>query len=121
MLRSLRSRLILSQIVPILLVLPVMGLVLIYTLESQFLIPKLTQTLQGDSHLLAEITSAEFELWGNPILFEQMVSRVKLDPSIEVMFLDDKGFLLFSSDQADEAKLGMLMLSPGVDAARAGA
>ena len=74
MFRSLRSRLILSQILPILLVLPIAGLVLVYTLESQFLIPKLAQTLLGDSRLLAEISSAEFELWGNPVLFEKMIS-----------------------------------------------
>lgn len=120
MFRTLRSRVIWSQVLPILLVLPVMGIVLIYTLEKQILIPRLAQTLQGDSRLLAEITSAEFELWGNPILFEQMVSRVQLDPAIQVMFLDNHGYLLYSSDPNDAPKVGMLVLSPGVDAARAG-
>src|SRR5512145_3354332 len=98
MFRSLRSRVVWSQVLPVLLVLPVMGLVLIYTIERQIMIPRLAQTLQGDSRLLAEITSAEYELWGNPVLFEQMVSRVQMDQAIEVMFLDNHGFLLYSSD-----------------------
>lgn len=120
MLRSLRSRLILSHVLPVVLVLPLMGFALVYVLESQFLIPKLAQNLAGNSRLLSEISGAEYELWGNPILFENLISRVKMDPAIEVMFLNPKGQLLFSSDAADEAKLGLLVISPGVDSALRG-
>lgn len=98
MFRSLRRRLIWSQILPVLLVIPIMGVTLVYSLERQFIIPQLAENLLGDSRLLAEISSAEFELWGDPILFEELISRVKLDPSIQVMFLDSSGRILFSSD-----------------------
>ncbi len=98
MFRSLRRRLIWSQILPVLLVIPIIGVTLVYALEKQFVIPQLAENLLGDSRLLAEISSAEFELWGDPILFEELISRVKLDPSIQVMFLDQSGRILFSSD-----------------------
>jgi two-component system, OmpR family, sensor histidine kinase BaeS len=120
MFRTLRQRLIWSQIIPLLIVLPVMGLVLIYTLESQFLIPRLAQNLMGDARLLSEISSSEFELWGNPVLFENLISRVQLDSAIRVMFLDSDGRLLYSSDNADLPSAGKVVDAPGLAAAQRG-
>ena len=36
------------------------------------------------------------------------------------MFLDENGYLLYSSDRADAPKMGLLVLSPGVASARSG-
>ncbi len=119
MFRSLRRRLIWSQILPLLLVIPIMGITLVYELEKQFIIPNLAENLIGDSRLLAEISSAEFELWGDPVLFEELISRVKLDPAIEVMFLDSHGRILFSSDASTNAR-GKTLVSKGLDTALAG-
>ena len=101
MFRTLRQRLIWSQLLPLLVVLPLMGVLLIYSLEEQIIIPQLAKTLVGDARLLAEISSAEFELWGDPVLFESLISRVQLNPDIQVMFLDGQGALLYSSDPTD--------------------
>ncbi|GAP14620.1 signal transduction histidine kinase [Longilinea arvoryzae] len=114
MFRSLRRRLVWSQILPVLLVIPIMGVTLVYALEKQFIIPQLAENLLGDSRMLAEISSAEFELWGDPILFEELISRVKLDPSIQVMFLDPSGRILFSSDTGTNLR-GVQVSSPGLD------
>jgi signal transduction histidine kinase len=120
MFRSLRSKLMLSQILPLLLVLPLMGLLLIYTLESQVLIPKLGNTLLGDARLLSEISSAEYELWGNPVLFENLISRVKLDQAIDVMFLDAHGYVLFSSSTQIPENSQVIIQNQGVTTARQG-
>jgi two-component system sensor histidine kinase BaeS len=120
MFRTLRRRLIWSQIIPLIIVLPIMGLVLIYTLESQILIPKLANTLLGDARLLAEISSSEYELWGNPILFERLISRVQLDNAINVMFLDSNGNLLFTSDSTYPPNSAVPLNLAGTEAARNG-
>lgn len=120
MFRSLRQRLIWSQILPLLLVLPLMGVLLIYSLEGQILIPQLAKNLVSNTRLLAEISSAEFELWGDPILFESLISRIQLDPDIQVMFLDRRGFLLYSSDSDDLPLKGTVMALPGLAQAQAG-
>jgi signal transduction histidine kinase len=114
MFRSLRQRLIWSQIFPLLLALPLMGILLIYTLEGQILIPQLAKNLVSHARLLAEISSAEFELWGDPILFESMISRVQLDSDIKVMFLDGHGILLFSSDSSDRSFINTMPALPGI-------
>ncbi|MBA4383539.1 MAG: hypothetical protein C0410_02265 [Anaerolinea sp.] len=101
MFRTIPRRLIFSQFLVLLIVMPLMGVFLIFGLESRFLIPKFANTLLGDARLLSEISSAEYELWGNPFLIEKLISRVQLDPSIKVMFLDSSGRPLYSTDPAD--------------------
>jgi len=120
MFRTLRRRLIWSQILPLLLVLPLMGALLIYSLEGQVLIPQLAKNLISNARLLAEISSAEFELWGDPILFESLISRVHLDPAIQVMFLDGHGALLFSSNPGNPSQVGNNISLPGLPNALAG-
>ena len=120
MFRTLRQRLIWSQILPLLIALPLMGVLLIYSLERQILIPQLAKNLVNDARLLAEISNAEFELWGNPILFESLISRVQLDPDIQVMFLDRQGALLYSTDSDDLPLRGKVMPLPGLPKAQNG-
>ena len=120
MLRTLRQRLIWSQIFPLILALPLMGALLIYSLEGQILIPQLAKNLVGNARLLAEISSAEFELWGDPILFESLISRIQLDPDIQVMFLDGQGRLLYSSNNNDLPLRGTVMTLPGIAQTQAG-
>lgn len=114
MFRTLRQRLIWSQILPLLIALPLMGVVLIYTLEGQILIPQLAKNLVSNARLLSEISSAEFELWGDPILFESLISRVQLDSDIQVMFLDGQGRLLYSSNSGDLPFRGKTLNLPGI-------
>lgn len=114
MFRTLRNRLILSHILPPLVIIPVMGIALIYVLETQFLIPRLASNLLGDARLLSEITRAEYTFWGNPVFFERLLGRVEMDPSIRVMFLSRDGVLLFSNDPADRPQLGRQVSIPGL-------
>src|SRR6266540_6081645 len=120
MFRNLRQRLIWSQILPLLLSLPLMGILLIYSLEGQILIPQLAKNLVNDARLLAEISSAEFELWGDPTLFKSLISRVQLDPDIQVTFLTRQGILLYSSDPGDSPFIGTLLALPGLAKAQTG-
>ncbi|HXD08644.1 MAG TPA: ATP-binding protein [Anaerolineales bacterium] len=120
MFRTLRQRLIWSQILPLLLALPLMGVLLIYTLEGQILIPQLAKNLVSNARLLSEISSAEFELWGDPILFESLISRVQFDADIQVMFLDGQGRLLYSSDANDLPNRGLVLNLPGIAKTQSG-
>jgi len=120
MFRTLRQRLVWSQLIPLLLVLPIMGVLLIYSLEGRVLIPQLAKNLTNNARLLAEISSAEFELWGDPVLFENMISRVQLDPNIKVMFLDSQGTLLYSSDSSDSTLINKNISLPGLAQAQTG-
>jgi signal transduction histidine kinase len=120
MFRSLRNRLLLSHILPLIMVIPLMGVGLVYVLETKVLLPRLEQNLVGDARLLAEISRTEYDLWGNPVLFESLLSRIQLDPSLRVMFLTPEGYLLYSTDYTDEKDLGLLLDINGLNLARSG-
>lgn len=120
MLRSLRNRLILSHILPLIIVSLLTGTALIYVLETRFLLPRLASNLTSEARLLAEITRSEFELWGNPVLFGRMLDRVSLDPAVRVMFLAPDGQMLYSSDSGDVAGLGVYLEPVGLRSAQLG-
>ena len=63
MLRTLRNRLILSHVLPLLIIIPLMGVVIIYALETLVLLPSLSKELAGEASLLAEIASNQPEIW----------------------------------------------------------
>ncbi|MCC6147747.1 MAG: hypothetical protein IT308_09290 [Anaerolineaceae bacterium] len=120
MFRSLRNRLILSHIFPLLVILPVMGVVLVYVLETQYIIPRLARSLLGDARLFSEITRAEYTFWGSPVFFEHLLGRVEMDPSIRVMFLDTDGALLFSSDPAERNRPAPILPMSSLEEVRQG-
>jgi two-component system sensor histidine kinase BaeS len=113
MIRSLRTRLILSHILPILVIIPLAAFALFYVLETQFLLPNMADNLSQDARYLAEISRTEFQLFGNPVIVSNMLNRVGLDPSIQVMFTDAEGRLLFASD-GDRSQLGSFVQSEGL-------
>jgi signal transduction histidine kinase len=117
MLSTLRNRLILSHILPVLIVIPLAGIALFYLIETQFLLPNLADDITADARYLAEVSRADFELFGNPIFVANLLDRVRLDPAIQVMFLDPQGELLYSSDLADASKFDRQEELDGLDQA----
>lgn len=117
---SLRNRLIISHILPILVTIPLAAIVLFFVLETQFLLPSIAENLSQEARYLAEISRAEFQLFGNPVIVSNMLNRVDIDPSIRVMFLDENGRLLFSSDSSNQDQFGMVLQTEGLSQAANG-
>jgi len=111
--RTLRSRLVLSHIVPFLLIIPLIGITLIYVLESQVLLPDLADELRTESALITEIADDHPEIWIDHARAQALADR--LVPSIQVgarlMFLDTGGHILASTDSADSTRIGELIPS----------
>jgi two-component system sensor histidine kinase BaeS len=118
--RSLRNRLILSHILPILVTIPLAAIALFFVLETQFLLPSIAENLSQDARYLAELSRAEFQLFGNPVIVSNMLNRVDIDPAIRVMFLDENGRLLFSSDSSDTDQFGKVLQTDGLSQATEG-
>jgi two-component system sensor histidine kinase BaeS len=106
MLKSLRNRLILSHLLPPLIIIPLMGILLIYAVESFILLPTLTRELSGDAVLIAEILGRRPETWQNSDVAASAL--LSASPSLDgrVMLLDSDGRLLASSDPADGRRMG---------------
>ena len=120
MFKSLRSRFVFSHVLPFLVLIPLMGVALIYVLETQVLLNDLSNELMGQAVLIAELLSDQPEVWLDPLQAQAYVAR--LDPRLEmqVMLLSANGYLLGSSNSDDAEHLGQPYALPGLDEALAG-
>jgi two-component system sensor histidine kinase BaeS len=113
MFRTLRARFVLSHLLPLLLVVPLMGLALTYVIETQVLLQNLSTELQGQAVLIAQITGERTEVWYDPVQAQALVAH--FDPHLgpRVMLLDAHGLLLASNDPADAGQLGQSLQPAG--------
>lgn len=120
MLRTLRNRLILSHVLPLLIVIPLMGVAIIYALETQVLLPSLSKELAGEAGLLAEIASDQPEIWKDPAFARDILTQARPYLAARVMWLAPDGRLLASSDPTDADRLGQLLEVPDFTGIRPG-
>lgn len=120
MLKTLRGRFILSHILPILIVIPLMGIATIYLIEKQILIPSLLSELKGNVLVLSRMAARDQEIWQDPAYARQLLNQVSFRENGRLMLLDDEGILLASSDPADIDRLGTRVEHPGFGTAQQG-
>ena len=106
MLNTLRRRLTVSHILPLLVIIPLMGIALVYVLETQVLLPTLSNDLRGQAALVVEITNEHTDIWHESARAQAFVARVAPHLTARLMLLDSDGHLLASSDPADADRLG---------------
>ena len=111
MFKSLRSRLIFSHILPLLVIVPIMGITLIYVLETAVVLPELVETLSGEITLMARLAKGQGDLWYNPAQAQVFVDEVSQDLSSRLMLLDAQGRLLASSDAADAGQVAQIIIN----------
>ena len=120
MLDTLRRRLILSHILPLLLIIPVVGIALIYVLESQVLLTGLGEALLGEATLVGRLIELQPDLWDNPSQAQAFVDNVSQGQLARLMLIDTEGRLLASSSPTDAQRLGHSLALAGLDQALAG-
>ena len=120
MLKTLHQRLILSHILPLLLIVPIVGIALIYTLESGVLLPAMAGQLTSQAQLVAELAGDRPDLWHNQAQAQAFVHKVNNLSAAQVRLFDAEGRLLASSDPADTVHLNKLIDPPALTDALAG-
>ena len=97
MMRTLRTRLILSHILPLLIILPVLGIVLSYLLETQVILSGISNELSQDGLLTAAEAGELPEIWSTPSEAQGFVRRYSGYHRAQVSLLDAQGNLIASS------------------------
>ena len=120
MFRTLRSRFILSHILPLLITVPLIGILLIYLLEVHILLPTLTNELIQQAQLVVDLTRDQPGVWGHPDQAQSFVARVHVPADSRLMLLDQRGRVLASSNPRDVSSLGQLLNYPGLNQVAAG-
>jgi two-component system sensor histidine kinase BaeS len=103
---TLRIRLILSHVLPLLLIIPVVGIALVYTIETRVLLVNLSKELEGQALLVAEIANDYVAMWDDPVLAQAFVARTSPHLTAHVVLLTPDGRLLASSDPTDAGRVG---------------
>jgi two-component system sensor histidine kinase BaeS len=106
MLHTLRQRLIFSHMLPLLVVVPLMGVALIYTLEKEVLLDNLSRELEAQAVLLTEVADDYTSIWYDPFLAQVFVDRFSPSLTARVMLLTPDGRLLATNEPLDARQLG---------------
>jgi len=118
--RTLRSRLILSHILPLLLIVPIVGVALVYILETQVLLADLSEALVQQGVMTADLARDEPAIWQDTTEAHQFVTFFSLRSRSSVMLFDAEGNLLASSDPKYGQRLGEPLEMPYLSAALEG-
>jgi hypothetical protein len=110
--RSLRSRLILSHLLPLLIIVPLVGIALIYILETQIVLANLSAELARQAKLTAELASDHPNIWQNTEQAQSFVTRFSAHYQAKVMLLDIEGKVLASSTSDDGDTIEQLFEIP---------
>ena len=120
MFRSLRNRLILSHILPSLVIIPLMGIAMLYLLETRLLLPMIYANLSDDAILIAEVAQAVPDIWQNPLSAQVFVTGA--DPYLggRLTLTDPNGLVLASTDQNYNVLSGEVVELPNLSSAGRG-
>jgi two-component system sensor histidine kinase BaeS len=120
MMRTLRGRLILSHILPLLLIVPIVGFALVYVLETQVLLADFSHELAQHGALSADLASARPAIWSDAAEAHQFVTLFSIRSQSSVMLFDAQGNLLAASEPGYDERLGQPLTLPNLSAALAG-
>ena len=76
MFSTLRRRFIFSHLVPLLIIVPLIGIALIYLLEAQVVLPNLSNELAGQAGLVVEMARDQSGVWTDSTQAQALVARV---------------------------------------------
>ena len=118
---TLRGRLILSHIMPLLVIIALVGIALNYVLGTKLLLTNLAGELTGQAILVAQMATDKPKIWDDSTQAQDFVDRIGSQLSTQAMLIDTDGSLLASSEPADSQYLGYHFADlPDLDAVLAG-
>jgi two-component system sensor histidine kinase BaeS len=117
MLRSLRSRLILSHTLPLLISTPLVGIILTYFVETQVMLPSMTSSLTNSAVLTAKLLANQPATLKSAAAAAAFVEEVTPLLSARLMLLDAHGRLIASSNTEDSPRLGIPFTDPWLEQA----
>lgn len=97
---SLRTRFILSHLLPLLIIIPLVGLLILYVLETQFFLPALGTALARQAELIAALTEETPPLWENPQQAQTIVNHLETHDVQGVSLLNQQGSVIASGTNA---------------------
>jgi signal transduction histidine kinase len=118
--RTLRSRLILSHILPLVLLMPIAGFALTYILETQVLLAGFSEELARYGALAADVAGVQPAIWSDTTEAQRFVTVYSIQRQYSVMLIDTEGKLLAASEPPYDGQRGQAVDLPDLSQALAG-
>jgi len=106
MFKTLRTQLLASILIPVLVIVPVVAWLLIYLLQTQVILASIANEFIRQAVLVADLSATTVEIWQNPAEAQAFVARLSPRLSAKLMLLDPTGHLIVSSDPNDAKLIG---------------
>lgn len=120
MFRSLRERLILSHILPLIIVVPLLYIALSYVFETRLLLPRLAQDLLHDARILNEVARLDYLTYGDQRSLQLYLLQLQPNPQVRLVYLEPDGSIAYSNDPDFQAQAGQKVPIPGLERAQSG-
>jgi len=112
--KTLRSRLILSHILPLLLIVPLVGLTLLYLLKTQVWLGNLSEDLLRQGKMTAAMAGGQPDIWQDAAEAQRFVTRISARYQSEVLLLDSNGKLIAANTGNQDEQTPELLALPVV-------
>lgn len=104
-----RGRLLISHILPILLLIPLMGLALIYLLETRLILPSLASAMIGQGLLVERLTRSKPEIWTSSEAAQAFIDAMDFQRPSRIGLLSPDHILLATSRPDDQSLIGNVL------------
>ncbi len=101
-----RGRLLISHVLPILLLIPLVGLALIYLLETRLILPILASAMISQGMLVEHLTHNQPDLWASSSNAQALLDSVDFERPSRIGLLTPDHILLATSRPDDRALVG---------------
>lgn len=101
-----RGRLLISHILPILLLIPLMGIALMYLLETRLILPSLASAMIGQGLLVERLTRNRPEIWSSSTDAQAFLDALDFQRPSRIGLLTTDHVLLATSRPDDRALIG---------------
>lgn len=101
--RTLRARFILSHLIPLLVIVPLAGLVLVYLLQTQLLLTDLSGELTQQANHIAEAANGRTDIFSDTLQAQAFVTTISTQVDGHITLLHPSGELVASSDAGDQS------------------
>lgn len=120
MFKTLRALFLVSHVLPLLIIIPLVGIATTYLIEQQILIPSLLSELQGNALVISRMAAREQEIWDEPGYTTRLLTQGSFRENGRLMLIDSNSVLLASSEPLDANRVGTQIELPGIETARQG-
>lgn len=112
MFRNLRNRLALSHTLPILVFVPLLGLMLLYQLERRYFLDNLAKELAVQGALIATLTRSDPELWHDPTVAGRVLNNFQAQIPANIELIDKQAIRLAANNASDQEQIGQVTTEP---------